>query len=289
MIVSASYRTDIPAYYADWFAARLRAGFAMVRNPYGGADYRVALGADAVDGFVFWTRNAAPFRSMLDHLAADHRPFIIQFTVTGYPRMLEAGVIEAEAAVAQLRDLARRFGGRRLIWRYDPIVMTDGTDRDWHRRQFARLAAALAESVDEVVISFAEIYRKSRRNLDRAGARHGFQWHDPDAAEKQSLCGELAACAADHGMTLSVCSQAALTPTGVAAARCIDLQRLGDVAGRPLTGKTKGNRPGCLCAESRDIGTYDSCPQGCCYCYAVADRDRAKAHLANHDPTSERL
>ena len=104
-----------------------------------------------------------------------------------------------------------------------------------------------------------------------------------------AFCRELAQCAADHDMLLSVCAQAALTPPGIAAARCIDLQRLSDVAGRPLGGKTKGNRPGCLCAESRDIGAYDSCPQGCCYCYAVADRDRAKAFLAKHDPNNPRL
>ena len=93
MIVSASYRTDIPAFYADWFRARLKAGWARVKNPYGGPDYRVRLDREAAEGFVFWTRNAGPFRLVLDELEAAGRPFVVQFTITDYPRVLESSVI----------------------------------------------------------------------------------------------------------------------------------------------------------------------------------------------------
>jgi DNA repair photolyase len=289
MIVSASYRTDIPAFYGDWFRARLAEGHALVANPYGGPDYRVALGREAVEGFVFWTRNPAPFRPVLDQLADEGRPFVLQFTITGYPRMLESAVPATDAAVALLRDLATRFGGRSIVWRYDPILISDLTYEAWHLENLARLAGALAGSVDEVVLSFAQIYAKTGRNLAAAARRHGFAWRDPDEEEKRQLIARLAQCAAANGMQATICAQPHLVAGPSRPALCIDAGRLSDIAGRAIAAKTKGNREGCACHESRDIGAYDSCPQGCTYCYAVADPAKAKARLKAHDPAAERL
>ncbi|HZD26158.1 MAG TPA: DUF1848 domain-containing protein [Alphaproteobacteria bacterium] len=286
MIVSASYRTDIPAFHAAWFARRLAAGYALVANPYGGPPYRVSLDPADVDGYVFWTRNAAPFRDALEAVRAQGVPFVVQFTATGYPRALEPSVIAPEMAVAQLRGLARRYGPRVAVWRYDPVLLSDLTPPAFHRDRFAELAAALKGSVDEVVLSFAQAYRKTRRNLERAGRRHGFTWQDPPDDKKQALLAEFAGIAADHSITATICSQPGL---GGTPAACIDAARLADVAGRPLRARRKGNRPGCLCAESRDIGAYDSCPHGCVYCYAVSDRDRAVANHRRHDPEAEFL
>ena len=289
MIVSASYRTDIPAFYGDWFRARLAEGYALVANPYGGPDYRVDLGQEAADGFVFWSRNPTPFRPVLEHLAGQRRPFVLQFTITGYPRALESAVPAAEAAVALLRDLAGRFGKRSLVWRYDPILISGLTSEAWHGENFAKLAGELAGSVDEVVLSFAQIYAKTGRNLAAAGRRHGFAWRDPPDEEKRRLIAQLAQCAAEKGMQATVCAQPHLLAGSARPALCIDGARLSDVAGRPIAAKVKGNREGCACHESRDIGAYDSCPQGCTYCYAVRDPAKAKARLKAHDPMAERL
>ncbi len=289
MIVSASYRTDIPAFYGDWFQARRRAGFAEVRSPYGGGDYRVALDRAAVDGYVFWTRNAGPFRAVLDELAAAATPFVVQFTITGYPRPLETSVIELAKAVAQIREIAERFGPRAAVWRYDPMIETSLTPMAFHRANFADLAQRLAGAVDEVTVSFAHIYRKTRRNLAAAARTHGFDWVDPEVGQKRALVAELTATAAAHGMRLTICSQPELVAGDAAPARCIDAARLGDIAGHPIAVRERGNRPGCLCAESRDIGGYDSCPHGCVYCYAVADRRRAQANFKRHRPEAARL
>ncbi|NQV59071.1 MAG: DUF1848 domain-containing protein [Alphaproteobacteria bacterium] len=275
MIISASYRTDIPAFYADWFAQRLAAGHVIVANPYGGKSYRVPLSGAEVDGFVFWTRNMEPFRENLASLTAQGIPFMVQYTATGYPRPLEPSVTTAEQAITTITSLAGQYGGRAVVWRYDPIVYTDLTDAGFHRRNFAQLARALTGAVDEVCVSFAQIYRKSRRNLDLAAAQHGFTWRDPDWSEKQALLDDLQVIATDHRMRLTVCSQP--DARGIAA-QCIDAARLSDLAGRDISARQKGNRPGCLCAESRDIGTYDTCPHGCVYCYAVRDRDKALAN-----------
>jgi len=288
VIVSASYRTDIPAFYARWFLARLAAGYARVANPYGGGSYEVSLRPGEVDGFVFWTRNMRPLMAELDRVR-EIAPFTVQFTATGYPRSLESSVIAPDEAIAQLAELRRRFGGRVAVWRYDPIVVTGELDADAHAANFAALAKALAGTVDEVVLSFAHPYRKTSRNLDRAAQRHGFAWRDPPADEKRALLARLAAIAAERGMAPSLCTQRNLLVPGLGEARCIDTRRLSDVADAPVGARESGNRPGCRCALSRDIGAYDTCPHGCVYCYAVADRDRALARFRAHDPQAESL
>lgn len=289
MIVSASYRTDIPAFYGAWFRRRLAAGVARVANPYGGPPYEVPLKAPACDGFVFWTRNIAPFRPALAEVAALGLPFVVHYTITGYPRALEASVTDARRSADQVRWLAETYGMRAVVWRYDPVLVTSLTPPGWHTETFARLAGLLRGACDEVVLSFAQIYAKTRTNLDRAARRHGLTWTDPPPAEKAALLSALAAIAAQEGLKPTLCAQPELLGPGLTPARCIDAERLSDVAGRALVARTKGNRPGCLCAESRDIGAYDTCPHGCVYCYAVRRPALAKQNHRAHDPAAPML
>lgn len=284
MIVSASYKTDIPALYGRWFMNRLSAGSCRVVNPWGGQVHEVSLGRDAVDGFVFWTRNAEPFLEPLAELERRGLPFVVHYTVTGYPRALETSVPDTNRSVTVMRRLAESFGPHAVVWRYDPIVYSSVTPPAFHRATFARLAAALEGVTDEAVVSFAHIYRKTRRNLDRAGKSAGFSWHDPDADEKRALVESLSEIAAARGMRLALCAQPELIAGSAGPARCIDAGRLSRVAGRPIGAAEKGNRPGCECHASRDIGAYDTCTHGCVYCYAVSDRDRARARQRRHDP-----
>jgi len=289
VIVSASYRTDIPAFYGDWFMRRLAAGYCQVANPHGGKPYKVELTREAVDGFVFWTRNPAPFLDHLAEIARAGSPFIVQMTVTGYPRILETSVPGTARAVALFRGLAERFGSRVGVWRYDPILLTSVTETAWHIDNFAKLAAALRGATDEVVISFADFYAKTTANLGAVAKHEAVTWRDPDLDEKGTLTRRLAAVAAENGMTLTLCVEPDLMRNAATAARCIDAARLSDVAGRPIGAREKGNRPGCACAESRDIGAYDSCAQGCVYCYAVRRPAVAQRRLKAHDPDGEFL
>ncbi len=285
MIISASYRTDIPAFYGAWFENRLAAGYCLVANPYGGKPYRVGLERDAVDGLVFWTRNPGPFLPTLARLADTGYPFVVQLTVTGHPRVLESSVPEPARAVGYARRIAGDFGPRALVWRYDPIIQTDSSPLERHGEAFARLADAMAGSTDEVVVSFASLYRKTVRNLVRAGIAYA----DPPVEAKKSLLADLARMAAERGIALAVCSQPDLAVPGTRPARCVDADRLAEIAGRPIAAPEKGNRPDCACHRSRDIGAYDTCPHGCVYCYAVASRAKARARHAGHDPDSEFL
>lgn len=295
MIISASYKTDIPAFYGSWFLQRLRAGFCKMVNPYGRQVYIVSLTPDAVEGFVFWTRNVGPFLPVLAEVQQREYPFLVQHTITGYPRELESRVVEAARTVASLRKVADQYGPAVVIWRYDPIMISSLTPPDWHRRHFAELARSLQGVTDEVVVSFAQVYQKTRRNLDQAARTTGFSWHEHEETsqeEVRALIADLAGMAAEYGMRLSICAQKALQVPGVThEARCIDAARLERVSGKTLLDKIKlkGNRAECGCFASRDIGEYDTCPHGCAYCYAVLNRDLALARYKAHDPNDDFL
>ncbi len=289
MIVSASYRTDIPAFYGGWFLNRLEAGFVRTINPYGGRTSTVPLTSESVDGFVFWTRNLGPFFPALEVVGAADFPFVVHYTITGYPRALDAATVGPARAIDHLRRLVSGFGSETAVWRYDPIVFTSLTPPDWHRSNFLRLARSLRGTTDEVVVSFAHIYRKTARNLAAAARDFGFDWWDPSADDKRALLADLAETAAGHGLAMTLCAQPELLIEGVGDARCIDAERLSRVAGRPIDALRQPHRKTCGCWASRDIGDYDSCAQGCAYCYAVNSRAAAKRRFGRHDPASEFL
>ncbi len=295
MIISASYKTDIPTFYGEWFINRLRAGSCKMANPYGRQVYTIDLTAEHVDGFVFWTKNIGPFLKYLPEVQQRGYPFIVQHTINGYPRELEFRVINYARTVEHMKELADIYGPHVAIWRYDPIVISSLTPLDWHRRNFETLASSLAGTTDEVVVSFAQIYKKTKRNMDWAAHKFGFDWKDHEAISLETirdLVAELAQIAKAYGMQLKICSQKALLIPGVTEeARCVDAERLESISGRSIVAKTKlqGNRKECGCFASRDVGEYDTCPHGCVYCYAVQYRDVALLRYKEHDPASEFL
>jgi len=258
-------------------------------NPYGGQIYTVSLKQEDVTGFVFWTRNVAPFTDHLHEVARRGYPFYLQFTLTGYPRPLEPAVIAPKHAIEQIQMLCRTYGTRAVVWRYDPILFSSLTTVEKHRHTFTHFARTLAGQVDEVVISFAQIYRKSKRNLNYAATQHGFTWHDPPDGIKRELADELARIADSCGMKFSICAQRQFVAGQIRDARCIDLHRLSDIAGRELYAPAKPHRDACGCFAAKDIGAYDTCPQGCVYCYAVRNPQIAKTQLKTHNPESEIL
>ena len=240
MIVSASYRTDIPAFYGRWFLRRLDAGYCRTRNPYNRRVSTVSLRPAEVDGFVFWTKNLGPFLEPLSTIRARGYPFVVQYTITGYPRELEQAVIPWERSCDQAAETAARFGPRVVVWRYDPILTTSLTPESFHLDRFAMIAERLAGVVDEVVVSWTQMYRKTIANLDKTT----LDWTDPPDSGKRDLVTRLAAEAARHRITLTVCSQAAYASApGARPAQCVDAKRLGDVRGEPLIGEDARQSP----------------------------------------------
>ena len=289
MIISASYKTDIPTFYGKWFINRLRAGYCKMINPYNRHVVRVPLRKEAVEGIVFWTKNVGPFLKYLPEVRERGFPFVLQHTVNAYPRALEQAVVDAPRAVEYLRQVAITYGPRVVVWRYDTIINSSLTSREFHVGTFARLAQALEGVTDEVVISFAQLYRKTLRNMEAAAAKHGFTWSDPPDEWKKNLAVELGSIASAHRIRLTVCSQPQFIMPGCYEAHCVDAQRFADIIGKPINVCLKGNRKECGCYASRDIGEYDTCPHGCVYCYAVRDQALAKSRFHLHDPNGESL
>lgn len=249
----------------------------MVRNPYGGKDYRVSMEAADVDGFIFWTRNAKPFRNGLK-MARRVAPFFVQYTVTGFPQVLERSVPSSLHAFAEIERIVSEYGKGTVVWRYDPVIWTTETDADFHRDNFSRLADRLSGLVDEVIFSAATLYAKSKRNLTRLAP--DLEVRDPADDMKRTLLAQLGDLALERSIMPTVCSQPNLVSGGLNAAKCVDAERLARIGGSEFRSRTKGNRKGCECSESRDIGSYDSCAHGCLYCYAVNDHNKARQSLS---------
>lgn len=285
MIISASRRTDIPNYYADWFYRRVQEGFCYVRNPMNPRQVsRILLSPEVVDGMVFWTKNPAPMMERLGELSG--YPFYFQFTLTGYGADIESGVPhKKEVMIPTFLQLSRQLGSRRVVWRYDPILFTDRYTPDYHRNAFAQIAGALRGAADQCVISFVDTYRKNKKQLQQ------LQAYALSGAEFESFVQFLSKTARSNGMTLTACAeQADLAAYGIAPSACIDKTRLEELGGFRLNaGKDKNQRPECGCAESIEIGAYDTCRNGCRYCYANASLAAVQQACRAYDVNSPLL
>ncbi len=291
MIISASRRTDIPAFYGQWFSNRLDHGFCLVPNPFRRSQVaRVDLTPDAVDAFVFWTRNAEPFLPVLDELDRLGHRYMFLYTLTAYAGPLEPHAPPREAAIVDLRRLADRIGPGRVVWRYDPILLGPGLGVEDHIERFAILARELAGATSRVKISFVDLYRKTIRRLRAIAA--GSYLTDPASDPRLSaLIRGLADAAEAADIKLETCAE----PTdhaacGAAAGSCIDGDLLSGLFGRSFPrNHDPGQRTHCRCAPSKDIGMNDSCLHGCEYCYATRSHSVALGNHAAHDPSSPAL
>jgi hypothetical protein len=168
MIISASRRTDIPAFYHEWFMNRIRAGFLLTRNPFNYHQIgRVSLLPEDVDAIVFWTRNPSQLFGDLDELTERGFRYYFQYTITGYPRILESHTLNPYKALSVFKRLSDKIGKEKVIWRYDPILLSNILPIDEHLRLFEKIATELSGYTNRVVISFADLYEKVTRNLGK--------------------------------------------------------------------------------------------------------------------------
>ncbi|MCX5644896.1 MAG: DUF1848 domain-containing protein [Phycisphaerae bacterium] len=285
-IISVSRRTDIPAFYGEWFMRRIQEGFAGVAAPYGGKRYLVSLAPQDVDCFVFWSKNFTPFVPHLDTLDRLGYRFYFNYTLTALPAVFETNVDEA-SALKTLRYLSDRYSPRHINWRFDPIVLSSITNEDFYLDAFEYLAAQLAGRVERCYFSFVTEYEKVKRNLLPLLTEKGIRLLQPHAEEKIALADRLAAIADRYGIRMYSCCGDSLLSDRIHKAHCIDggiIEQLFFPQGFQY--QEKPTRKGCGCTESIDIGTYDTCPHGCLYCYANANKAVARAAYQHHDPDS---
>ncbi len=290
-IISASRRTDIPAWYARWFMNRVRAGFCDVPNPFNPRQVsRVSLRPADVPAVVFWTRDPGPILEDLPELDDRGLPSVFLFTLLDYPRTIDPGTAPLEKRLDRFRRLADAVGPDRVIWRYDPIYLSPATDPDFHRRRFARLADALAGRTRRCVVSFLDVYRKMEKRL-AALAGQGLQPVEPGPEMIAPLIRDMIAAAEHHGIGLTSCAETRdLRSLGIRPGRCIDAEYLSRIFDLHLPHrKDPSQRKTCGCSVSKDIGMYDTCPAGCVYCYATRNINQARQRHQTHDPNGPSL
>ena len=282
MIISASRRTDIPTYYSEWFFNRLREGYVLVRNPMNARQIsRISLSPEAVDGIVFWPKNPVPMLSRLGEL--EPYPYYFQFTLTAYGRDVEPNLPGKNGVlIPAFQELSRMAGRERVVWRYDPIFLSDRYTVEYHCRYFRVLAAKLGEYTEKCTVSFLDFYRSTARNMRSLHIR------EMTAAQQREMMERFSEIAGEYGLYIDTCSEAiSLEDLGVSHASCVDRERLERIGGYRLNvGRDRNQRKECGCAASVDIGAYDTCGNGCLYCYATDSPPRAAERVRAHRPDS---
>ncbi len=283
MILSVSRRTDIPAYYSDWFFNRLKEGYALSRpSPY---NYhfisKIPINPDIVDCIVFWTKNAAPMVDRLDELK-DYS-YYFTYTINSYGKDIEPAVPDREKVVIPaFKKISEKIGSDRVQWRYDPILFNEKYTMDFHIEEFTKLAKALKGYTEKCIISFVDILNKNRANMNE------IKLVTPSQSELKNFAKKLADIARENGMTMASCAEEMdLSDCGIVHNCCIDKATIEKILGLKLkVGKDNGQRPACGCVESVDIGNNNSCKHGCIYCYATDSIASLKKACGKYDVNS---
>jgi hypothetical protein len=291
MIISASRRTDIPAFYGKWFMNRIRAGFCTVPNPFNPNQVsNISLEPENVDLFVFWTRNPKPLIPHLKELNTRGYSYYFLDTLMDNPRILDPKSPSPEISLDTFRKLSDLAGPEKIIWRYDPIVLSNVTGIEFHKKRFEFIADKLRGYTFRCIISFVDIYRKIEgriKGLNDAGFFLN-EWNDSNLS---GLLSSLVNIAGNNGIEIRSCaSKKDLTGFGIPPGKCIDDIYIAKTFGKNLDlKKDPSQRKNCNCVSSKDIGMYDSCLYECRYCYATTSFERARLNHKRHNPDSPSL
>ncbi|MDY0169240.1 MAG: DUF1848 domain-containing protein [Thermoguttaceae bacterium] len=311
-IISASRSSDIPAFHAKWFAERLQAGYCKWVNPFNRQAQYVSF--ENTRAIVFWSKYPAPIVSFLSLLNERDIAYYFQFTVNDYEdEGLEPNVPSLSERIRVFKDLSSRIGKDRVIWRFDPLVLTAHISTDDLLRKIMRIGSELHPFTEKLVFSFidVQIYAKVRNNLKRCGVAV----REFDMASMREFAGRLVECAKAWGLKLCTCGESVdLSSFGIEHNRCIDdelilrlarhdpellrLLRRGSARGVDLFSspdvdrqaiKDKGQREACGCVISKDIGQYNTCPHLCMYCYANTSARVVQENIERATATSESI
>lgn len=279
MIISASRRTDIPAWYPEWFMNRLRAGEVLVPNPYNRKKVnRIVLTPDTVDCIVFWSKNPEPMRPFLREIDEMGYRYYFQMTITDYDQELEPGAPGTADAMATFLLMSEELGKERMDWRFDPIILTEKYSKAYHLEKFEMMCEWLHKATTRCIVSFVDAYR-------------GSPYRELEQEEIEDLAEGLGKIAGRYQLPLYSCAEKLdLKRYGILHGACIDKEKIHEIIGYKLdVKKDSGQRKECRCADSIDIGVYDTCIGGCRYCYAVHSAESAKKKYQQHDPQSPLL
>lgn len=295
LIISASRATDIPAFYSDWFFNRLAKGYVKWHNPFNGKDSYVSFANTRF--IVFWSKNPSPLLPMLYKLRERGMHCYIQYTLNDYEQnYVEPKVPDVKFRVDTFKRLVDTLGYGSVIWRFDPLLLTDHVSEDFLLKKIDKIACNLKGYTEKLVFSFADIvsYRKVGRNLNQAGINYR-EW---DNSTMLSFAKKLSELNASWDFQLATCSESiSLEQFGIEHNRCIDPELIARLAPDDAVLNNflynahpdNGQRKHCGCILSKDIGAYNTCPHGCTYCYANTSMQSALANYSNHNPHNDSI
>ena len=283
MILNTGGRSDTVQYYTDWLLKRFEEGYVLSRNPlFPNKVNRYELTPDKVDCVVFCSKNYKPILPRLHEITERFHTYF-HYTITAYGKDIEPGVPSIDESMETLIQLSKQVGKQRVAWRYDPVLLTKDYTIERHLQTFARMAKTLAPYIDRCIFSFVEIYKKLEVNMP--------ELIPLTAQDIETLAEGLGAIAGKYGIYIQTCgTNGDFTRWGIHSSGCMTLDILGGANGIVFKNlKHKGTRQGCHCIESRDIGAYDTCLNGCKYCYANKNPHKAFENYKLHDPMSPLL
>ncbi|OJF16672.1 MAG: hypothetical protein A6D91_05575 [Bacillaceae bacterium G1] len=279
--ISASRKTDIPAFYMEWFMYRIAEGKAYVYNAYRQEAKAVSLAPDRVGAIVFWSKNYRPALPYLKRLKKMGYRMFFHYTITGQPRLTEKHVAATIQNIKTFRNLAEMFSPEQMHWRFDPIFYTQSMGKMFYIESFERIAQELAGYTKRCSISFVTMYPKVRRKLSRE-LQEDYPMEVP-LTERLKLTAALQKIAARHRIQLYSCCQDELCAVeGVKKGSCVDAPYLSRLFRIPQMYPKRPTRESCGCYESYDIGFYNTCPHGCVYCYANVSHASALRNYKMH-------
>lgn len=281
MIISASRRTDIPAFYTEWFLNRIKEGYVCVINPFNTKQAnRISLKKEDVDCIVFWTKNPKPLMERLDEL--DGYNYYFQYTINSYGKDMEPGVpSKSEELIDTFIELSKKIGKDKVIWRYDPIVFTEKYNKDWHITYFEKIASKLANYTTKCVFSFVDLYAKTKRNTK------DLKILPITESDMNDIAKEFSIIAKKYNLELcTCCEKIELERYGIHHNSCIDGNLIEKLFGIRVSDKLDGQREACGCLKCNDIGAYNTCLHRCKYCYATFNNEMVDSNIKLHNPNS---
>ncbi|MHB8056509.1 MAG: DUF1848 domain-containing protein [Desulfuromonadaceae bacterium] len=291
MIISASRRTDIPAFYADWFMTRVRDGYFYRVNPFNSKQVkRFSLQAEDVDAICFWTKNPQPLIQYLHELDERGLNYYFQFTLNPYDKTFEPGVPPLGERINTMIELAGRIGPERVVWRYDPVILSSATPVSFHLEKVEEIAARAGSATRRLMFSFCDFYGRGQGRLSRALAGTGIKLEEITAPEQMGALDLVARgfkrIADNHDLQLFSCSEEVdLGASGIRHGACIDGDLIRELFGVITTSKKdKNQRAACNCVEAVDMGMYNSCRYRCSYCYANFNEALIESNCRKHNP-----
>lgn len=285
MILSVSRRTDIPAFYAEWFMERLRHNEVLVRNPFNiHSISRIPLSPENVDAIVFWTKNSKPIHRYLDEIDNLKYKYYFQYTITPYKKDLEEEVQDKKEIIETFKKLSKKIGREKVILRYDPVLLNDRYTIDFHKKAFARLCDLLAPYTEKIIFSFLDDYKKISKNIKQ------FNIKEISEDEIYILAEYFADTAKKYNLKIESCAeQIDLERFGINHGKCIDNELIEKITGYKLSVGRDNQRNACGCIKCIDIGEYNTCMHKCLYCYANINKDAAFENYKLHNKTSPLL